>query len=487
MRFLVIISFILSSVFTFAQIQIEKTSHDFGNLYDNAPTHIDFVFKNIGQSKTYLLTVDKPNEVYYIYSSKTIQADSSVTVRLKVNDKIKGRFNYRVDVYFSNSNTPTTLTLTGNVKERSSSPLTACPDFNALPPENGLAQFDVTIKVIDSLTGEPIRRSKVYLINNGTMVGVHYTNSNGFIRKPVPLGMYYITAEKTGYISNYHEGYLNFQENYVEIPIRRPEVEIETIAPEIVELEDEPEEIIIEEETPEIVIEIEEEPAEIVIEETEEPEVIVIETEEPEAVEELVEEVPEDTAKFSDTRFAPNNIVFIVDVSSSMNQMGKMDLLKYSMIELTKILREQDKVTLIAYSGTVRVLLEFESGDNKEEIIAKVQSLKSGGYTDGSTAIKQGIKLAKKGYIEGGNNLIFMVTDGAFNKGGKNYMRLIESTHKDMQIKFSVVGIKTSEYLTNNLSTIASKGGGSYVRIITIDDAQTKMLEEVKRTSERIH
>ena len=482
MRNLLSIILIFFSQLAYSQMQIDKTSHDFGNLYANAPTYVDFTFKNIGQAKTYLLTVDKPREVYYIYSTKTIQADSSVTIRLKINDNIKGRFNYTVDVFFSNSNKPITLTVYGNVKEKSSNPLTACPDFNSEPPVNGSPNFEVTIKVIDSLTLEPIRRSKVYLINNGDMIGAYYTNSDGIIHRPVPLGHYYITAEKDPYTSNYHQGYLNFIDNYVEIKLQsveKIEEEIVIIEEEIIEIAEvvEAPEIIIEEEievaeTPEIVIEIEETPETITIQE---------------------DPILEDTATtivpvkldtgFNSNQFVPNNIVFIVDVSSSMNQMGKIDLLKLSMIELTKILRPQDQVSVIAYAGSVNVLFELKSGTDKAEIIEKIKTLRTGGYTAGDLAIKEGIRIAKKGYIEGGNNMIFMVTDGAFNKGSKGYQRTIQTTYLTKGIKFSVVGIKTSEYLRNHLETTASKGGGAYIRIITVEDAQNKLFEEIKRTS----
>ncbi len=486
MRILLFILLMITGGFSFTQMSIEKTSHDFGNLYANAQTYVDFEFKNIGQSKAYLLTIDKPREVYYIYSSKLIQADSTVTVRLKINDNIKGKFNYKVDVHFSNSNKPVTLTLTGNIKERSDNPLTACPDFTAAPPKDGLAHFEVTIKVVDSLTQEPLRRSRVYLINNGTMVGAYYTNANGIIHKSVPLGLYYITAEKSPYKSNFHEGYLNFQDNYVKIELQKEKIDdpvIEepdriVIVPDIEEQEEEEPEVDESEEDDTIIVIEEEETTEEMEETVEE---VVVEEIEEELVE--IEETPVDSSDFNSSLFVPNNIVFIVDVSSSMNQMGKMDLLKYAMIELTKILRTQDKVSLIAYSGSVRTLFEFESGANKDEIITKVKTLKSGGYTDGGMAIKEGVKLAKKGYIEGGNNLIFMVTDGAFNKGSKDYMRTIEYTHKTKDIKFSVVGVKTSDYLTGHMTKIAAKGGGEYVRIITVDDAQNKLFEEVKRTS----
>jgi Ca-activated chloride channel family protein len=442
------------------------------------PTHVDFTFKNIGQSKAFLLSVNKPREVYYLYSTKIIQADSSVTVRLKINDNIKGRFNYKTEVFFSNSNDPFVITLTGNVKERNSNPLMACPDFNSTPPPNGLAQFEVTVKVIDSLTKEPIRRSKVFFVSNGEMVATYYTNSDGVIHESIPLGLYYITAQKDGYLSNFYDGYLNFRTNYVEIKLQQPKVD------EIVQVPVSIETYPIEIEAPPIV-----EP-EIV-----EPDIIIIDENEPietplvaeiEVIDTIpLEPNPADTG-FTSSKYAPNNIVFIVDVSSSMKQMGKFELLKMSMIELTKILRPQDQVSLLAYSGSVNILFELKAGTDKEEIIEKIQTLKTGGYTDGDEAIKEGIRISNKGYIEGGNNLVFMVTDGAFNKGSKSYMRNISTANKTKGIKFSVVGIKTGEYLGTHLTDVAKNGGGSYIRIITNDDAESKLFEELKRTSLRI-
>jgi Ca-activated chloride channel family protein len=456
-----------------SQITVNKTKHNFGDLYENAPTYIDFTFKNNGDKAVFLLTVDKPQEVYYLYSKKLIQPDSSMTLRLKINDNIKGRFNYYVEVYFSDSRDPVVINLTGNVKQKGSNALTDCPDFNKRPPARGAPEFEVTIKVIDSITREPIRRSKVYFVNNGMLIGEFYTNSNGIVHEKIPLGLYYITAQKPPYLSNFFDGYLNFQNNYVEIELQQP-------------IEEKPS--VMEEE--EIIVEINEDvtidSVEVLVEDVEdvdEPVVEIVQEELP----------PKDTTELNDLpptnfdkkHFVANNIVFIVDVSSSMNGMGKLDLLKLSMIELTKELRPEDRVTLIAYSGHVHILLEDVNGMSKDEIIEQIQNLKAKGYTAGGDAIKEGYRLAEKHYIEGGNNLIFMVTDGAFNKGDMNYKRIISKNYNKKDIKFSVVGIKTTDFLTTEMKSLSHLGGGEYVRIITIDDAQQKLFEEVRRTSFR--
>ena len=87
------------------------------------------------------------------------------------------------------------------------------------------------------------------------------------------------------------------------------------------------------------------------------------------------------------SHFAANNIVFIVDISASMNTKGKLDLLKMSMIELAKHLRKEDHVTLVAYSSKVNLLLENVSGSDQAQIIQQIKSLKAGGSTAGGDAI----------------------------------------------------------------------------------------------------
>ena len=100
----------LQSLFLAGQIVAEKKVHDFGDLYPNAQTYVDIQFTNNTDKKQYLLTIDKPRDVYYIFSSKTLLPDSSITIRFKINDGLKGKFNHQVDVYFSDSGNPMTIT-----------------------------------------------------------------------------------------------------------------------------------------------------------------------------------------------------------------------------------------------------------------------------------------------------------------------------------------------------------------------------------------
>ncbi len=486
MRLLLNFLFLFTIFASAGQITAEKTSYSFGDLYPNAQTYVDIKFTNHTNKRHFLLNVDKPRDIYYLFSGKTLLPDSSIILRLKINDGKKGRFSNKVDVYFSDSSNPTTIQLSGNVKQVSRNPLTGCPDFSSSPNRGGNAyEFAVTVKVIDSLTLEPIRRSKVYFVQNNSLIGEYYTNKDGIIHREMPLGYYYMTAEKENYFSNHKEGYLNFQHNYVEIKLKQPISEVEEYAeiddPIIVNIDPEPlieEEIVIDlsESDPEPIEEIEEIDSVTIVEISEEPEPFIID-------DTPLEDLPD--SLFDDAHFKLNNITFILDVSSSMNSSGKLDLLKLSMTELAKVLRPEDAISVIKYSSSIGVVVENKTGKDQEEIIEKVNSLTTSSSTAGGDAIKAAYRMSNKAYKPGRNNIVIMVTDGAFNKGSKDYLETIAKNYNEKGIIFSVVGIKTSSYITDHMANIVHQGGGDFIEIRSIEDAQTKIIKEIKRTSFR--
>jgi Ca-activated chloride channel family protein len=491
MRFLLGLFFTFVSCFTFSQVTADITKYDFGDLYPNAQSYVDITFTNNTDKRQFLLTIDKPRDVYYIFSSKGMDPGESITIRLKINDGLKGRFSHDVDIFFSDSRDPISIRLFGNVKEVASNPLTACPDFNSDPPAPGGGySYGITIKVIDSLTGEPIRRSKVNVIRNNTVVGTYNTNKDGIVHEDFPLGYYYISAEKETYFSNYSVGYLNFQRNYVLIKLRQPEPEIEE-EPEILVTNDPDPPV--EEEEPET--EEPEEENEIVIDFNDpdpEPEVTIeVDTipEVPEIVEpEYVDDTPlnelPDTL-FDQAHFRTNNITFILDVSSSMNGNGKLELLKQSMYELVEVLRPEDRISIISYSSNVNVVVDGLGGEEKEEINERVAKLRTSSSTAGGDAIKVAYRMNNRIYSPDKNNIVIMITDGAFNRGSKDYKEIIEKNHLEKGIIFSVVGIKTSPYITDHMQEVVSGGGGDFIEIRDTQDAETKIFQEIRRTSFR--
>jgi len=464
MRLTIIAFFFLFSSVGFGQITASATKYDFGDLYNGSQTYVDIVFTNKTGKTEYLLKIDKTEGVYCISSGKKMLPDSSITIRMAVNDGVKGKFNYQVNLYFSNSNTSTPIYLTGTIKEPAANAMTACPDFNSNPTNNPL-EFTIIIRVIDSLTRQPITNSQVYLVERGELVGQYSTNNKGIIQRSVPLGYYYITAEKETYYPNFFEGYVNASRNYIEIELSQP-------GPEVIP----------------IIIEPDIDTVDVVIVPVVDTVSLVIDP-----VVDTIVEVPDPViipplTEIPDTLLDPgyfkyNNITFILDASSSMNASGKMDLLKMSMIELVKILRPEDNITVLKYAAIAEVILEHTSGEKKEEIIAVIKGIKTSGSTAGGDAIKTAYGLNQEKYLADGNNLIIMITDGLFNTGSTDYSATIENNYKKYGTRFTVVGIKTIDYVKEHMEKIVKLADGDFVQIYTIHDAQTKLIQEIRRTS----
>ncbi len=451
----------------FSQMSAEKTIHDFGDLYNGAPTYCDFRFTNRSEKVQYLLTIDKPEGVHYIFSSKVIPPDSSMFIRFRVDNTKKGTFFHEVDIYFSQPFEPIPIELTGNVKEISKNLMTDCPDFNSTPAYK-IQNFEITVKVIDSLTGEPISGADVFFVERGDLVSREETNAKGFVHDDLPLGLYYIAVERQGYEPDYYEGYINFARNYFEIDLaRKGESELHETIPDPIVYEniDSIFAEILEEEKDSVVVEIV-------------PETVVAERDTTSLF-----DLPD--TLFDAAHFKFNNITFILDASSSMNAQGKMDLLKMSMIELVKILRPEDRVTVLKYAAEVTILMENETGADKDKIVEIVRAIRTTGVTAGGTAINEAYRLNKSHFIPGGNNIVIIITDGAFNKGDVNYDKTIKGNFSENGTRFSVVGVKTTSYIQENMKSIASLGGGAYIQILTIEDAQTKIIDEIRRTSFR--
>jgi Ca-activated chloride channel family protein len=112
-----------------------------------------------------------------------------------------------------------------------------------------------------------------------------------------------------------------------------------------------------------------------------------------------------------------SNFVFLIDVSGSMYGPTRLDLVKSSMKLLVNNLREKDKVAIVVYSGRAGEVLPSTSGADKQKIREALDNLTAGGSTAGGAGIKLAYEIAKKNFIEGGNNRIILCTDGDFNVG----------------------------------------------------------------------
>ena len=460
--------FIFLSFCSFSQVEFKLTKHDFGSLEPYSPRYVDFVLTNKGSKQEWVLSVKKPAEVVYIPSKQIIDKDSSVVLRLQVNPTSKGKFSYQIEVYTSDRDEPVKLKLTGNLSELpqdGSSAFTACPSFSDRPGGRNPNNFDLTVVTIDKETKQELSSSTVSMIQNGREQWTKRTDRKGKINEDATIGLSYFYATHEGYNPAELGAYVNFKRNYVVLELERKEEEI--IPPVIIP--ETPDTLVASSETTTQEIEIE-----IQIEEHIEPTTDLTEiAQAPPSLTDL------DKDNFDPQYFNPINVVFVLDISSSMKQVDKMELMKYSLNRLTDLLRAQDKIGLVTYSSYADVLLPPTSGGDKNDIIEKVEDLEAFGYTAGGTGIKLGFKQAKKGYIQNGVNHVVIITDGAFNRNSDDYKRYVKRYTKK-GIHFSVVGIKNKPNDEDEMREAAELGQGHYVPIFGLSDAQENLRQMVR-------
>lgn len=175
------------------------------------------------------------------------------------------------------------------------------------------------------------------------------------------------------------------------------------------------------------------------------------------------------------------NLVFLIDVSGSMDDPDKLPLVKSSLKLLTDQLREKDRVAIVTYAGEAGVALESTSGKNKEKIKDAIDNLGAGGSTAGAEGIQRAYQIAKENFIgKGGNNRVILATDGDFNVGMSSddeLVRLIEQERKS-NIFLTVLGFGTGNYQDSKMQQLADKGNGNHAYIDNISEAKKVLVKE---------
>ncbi|MBK0383082.1 von Willebrand factor type A domain-containing protein [Pedobacter sp. SD-b] len=175
-----------------------------------------------------------------------------------------------------------------------------------------------------------------------------------------------------------------------------------------------------------------------------------------------------------------SNLVFLIDVSGSMQGPDRLGLLKTSMKLLTDQLRPNDKVAILVYAGAAGLVLPGTNGNQKNKIKDALTNLSAGGSTAGGAGIKLAYQTAKNNFIKGGNNRVILATDGDFNVGASSdaeMQRLIES-YKNDGIFLSVLGFGSGNLKDSKMEAIADKGNGNYYYIDGINEAKKVLINE---------
>ena len=418
-------------------LHFSRTEFDFQKV-ENWISRIDSVeVKNTSDKKIFLLKQHYPQEFEVSFPSNTINPGETAILAIIYIPKVKGKFNVSIPFFHSASQTPVSITFKGEVLSFDEFASAACPSFTR--PHAPL-EFDMEILVRDSLTKQPLANSLIE-IEKGEIVNQYQTDARGEYKQRSGIGFCFLYAEHPGYKSKSLLKNFNPKNNKAVIdltPLAPKEKSIPLFKDTVVILQ-------------KVITPVK----------------------------------PDEQLNFSLANYKENNIVFLIDVSSSMNMADRMPLLQKAMIQLTKMLRPEDRLTIITYSNDATVKLAGVQGNEQEKIIGVIQQLKCGGRTSGGKAIRAAYENAENNFKKQGVNQIILSTDGGFNglaDTEEELMKLVEKKATE-HIQFSVLAFGKNRIGKQLISQLANKGNGFYLFIQNEEDANAKLTETVKLQS----
>lgn len=504
--------------------KVDKKTFDYGIVenWDNTPA--EFVVTNNSKQPMIFLPTIPNKDVLVEISPKKVEAGGKAIVLIYYYTDQKGLFSNTTTLYTGNSPDPLKLTIKGDIRSFAYGAVTACPTLAPKTDED--KEFDQEIMVVDKETKQPIMEASVLLELNGKKQFKGETDDEGLVTTKTMLGRFDIIADHTGYYPNKINTYLALYRGLVIIelePMEVPDVVYAEPIPEVEEKEvakaptegniggppapmpipeDEPEPEVVE---PEIaaVDEIDvadEEPWLIEQEELDEQqEELDIATTEPPVVEDtpappvivddaLTSDAPIDipeSNELSVDQYQPNNVLFLIDISKSMNGQDKLPKMKESMKELVNVLRPIDKITVMTFNMEPTIVLQTTTADNKEEIMSKIDSLTGFGYTHGVKGLETAYNIIKEHYIANGNNQIIISTDGEFNGPKFDEQDLYKAVREQERegIVLSVVGFGDDPSGRRLMKRMANYGNGSFIPFERGASTAGALTEEIRERS----
>ena len=179
-----------------------------------------------------------------------------------------------------------------------------------------------------------------------------------------------------------------------------------------------------------------------------------------------------------------SNLVFLIDISGSMDMPNRLPLLKSAFKLMINNLRAKDTVSIVVYGSTVGVWMQPTSGNEKDKITKAIEDLYPGGSTPGASGIQAAYALAKNKFIKGGNNRVILATDGDFNIGQSNEDELenMITLHRQSGIYLTCLGVGMGNYKDSKLEILAKKGNGNFAYLDNEKEAEKILVKELTQT-----
>ncbi|SEP22525.1 VWA domain-containing protein [Pseudomonas sp. ok266] len=181
---------------------------------------------------------------------------------------------------------------------------------------------------------------------------------------------------------------------------------------------------------------------------------------------------------------APANLVFLVDVSGSMDRREGLPMVKSTLKLLVDQLRDEDRVSLVVYAGESRVVLEPTSGREKAKIRTAIEQLTAGGSTAGASGIELAYQMAQQAFIPKGINRILLATDGDFNVGVSDFdsLKQMAVDKRKSGISLTTLGFGVDNYNEHLMEQLADAGDGNYAYIDNLREARKVLVDQLSST-----
>jgi len=437
---------------------LERSYHDFGTLSRADVHHADFLIRNETTREAVLFRIEGPRALEVKMSSKTIAPGATETIRLHYNPEAVGAFDIEALVYASAWMKPRPIRLLGTATfARSGMP---CPDFDA-EPAGAMRPFAVSLRNAEN---KPLENARVRLFRDGRQVDEWRSDANGEALGLLQPGRYFVVADYKGATGD-TAVYTSASRDHVLLLLPEEAQEIQ-------------EEVAMQTEKDESTLNAQQSGREEGEDARSEKTPI---TPEP---------LPNGAVPFDEGELLPtslykqSNVVFLVDVSTSMKHEGRLDLLKIAMTDLLAALRDADRFTLISYASETNTLVDARTSLDRQACADAIMSLQAKGSTEGAKALDKAGKAAAKHFLPEGSNQIILATDGAFNEGAGKAKKLVNK-YRRKDIQTSVLCIRCGKFTTKEMTELAEVGAGQFVPITSADDAGARLLREVQRSALR--
>jgi Ca-activated chloride channel homolog len=180
----------------------------------------------------------------------------------------------------------------------------------------------------------------------------------------------------------------------------------------------------------------------------------------------------------------PANLVFLIDVSGSMDLPNRLPLLKSAFSLMINNLRQMDTVSIVVYGGINGVWLTPTCGSEKKKILESIAQLEAGGATPGEAGIRAAYRLAKSTFIKGGTNRVILATDGDFNVGqqSEDELNQLINGYRSSEIYLTCLGVGMGNYKDSKLEVLANRGKGNFAYLDNEKEAEKVLMEEFSQT-----